>query len=188
MANELMKYEESNELYSKIVSLIKSRKTTISQALNSAMIFLYWEIGETICLDVLDCTKADYGKSIVDEVSRKLTQEYGKGFNRAAVFRMIQFYQEFPDREKVATLSQQLTWSHFVELLPIEDNLKSSLRILVFSNMSQPAGSSACFFILCSQGIFHMSVQGVQSPLPFSYSAGLRGRSYTGTAGIDSCA
>ena len=66
--------------------------------------------------------------------------------------------------------------------------LKSSRRILVFSNMSQPAGSSACFFILCSQGIFHMSVQGVQSPLPFSYSAGLRGRSYTGTAGIDSCA
>ena len=66
--------------------------------------------------------------------------------------------------------------------------LKSSRRILVFSNMSQPAGSSACFFILCSQGIFHMSVQGVQSPLPFSYSAGLRGRSYTGTADIDSCA
>ena len=66
--------------------------------------------------------------------------------------------------------------------------LKSSRRILVLSNMSQPAGSSACFFILCSQGIFHMSVQGVQSLLPFSYSAGLRGRSYTGTADIDSCA
>ena len=37
---------------------------------------------------------------------------------------MIKFFQEFPDREKVATLSQQLTWSHFVELLPIEDALK----------------------------------------------------------------
>ena len=134
MANELMKYEESNELYSKIVSLIKSRKIAISQALNSAMIFLYWEIGEAICLDVLDRTKADYGKSIVDEVSRKLTQEYGKGFNRAAVFRMIQFYQEFPDREKVATLSQQLTWSHFVELLPIEDDLKRDFYAAMCKN------------------------------------------------------
>ena len=124
MANELMKYEESSELYSKIVSLIKSRKIAISQALNAAMIFLYWEIGETICLDVLDHAKAEYGKGIVNELSQKLTQEYGKGFNRAAVFRMIQFYQEFPDKEKVATLSQQLTWSHFVELLPIEDDLK----------------------------------------------------------------
>ena len=37
---------------------------------------------------------------------------------------MIKFYQEFPDFEKVATLSQQLTWSHFVEILPINDELK----------------------------------------------------------------
>ena len=84
--------------------------------------------------------------------------------------------------------------TNFRERLPIprgsfaQELLKNSRRILVFSNMSQPAGSSACFFILCSQGIFHMSVQWAQSPLSFSYSAGLRGRSYTGTAGIDSCA
>ena len=124
MAVELMEYEESNELYTKIVGLITSRKTALSQAVNAAMIFLYWEIGETICLDVLDHAKADYGKNVVDEVSEKLTREYGKGFNRTSVFRMIKFYREFPDRGKVATLSQQLTWSHFVELLPIEDDLK----------------------------------------------------------------
>ena len=66
-------------------------------------------------------------------------------------------------------------------------SLKSSRRILVFSNMSQPAGSSPCFFILCSQGIFYMSVQGAQSPLSFSYSAGLRAMAYIGTAGPDQC-
>ena len=124
MADKLMKYEESNALYSKIVSLITSRKAAVSQAFNAAMIFLYWEIGETICIDVLNHTKPDYGKGIIDEVSRKLTLEYGRGFNRTSVFRMIKFFQEFPDPEKVATLSQQLTWSHFVELLPIEDALK----------------------------------------------------------------
>jgi hypothetical protein len=134
MKNELMKYEESHDLYSKIVSLITSRKTAVSQALNAAMIFLYWEIGETICLDVLNHTKADYGRGIIDEVSEKLTQEYGKGFNRTSVFRMIKFYQEFPDREKVATLSQQLTWSHFVELLPIEDELKRDFYAAMCKN------------------------------------------------------
>ena len=77
MTDEIIKYEEADELYSKIVNLIKSRKTTISQALNAAMIFLYWEIGETICLDVLNHTKADDGKVVVDEVSERLTQEYG---------------------------------------------------------------------------------------------------------------
>ena len=74
-----------------------------------------------------------------------------------------------------------------IRIIKGEYCLKDSRRILVFSNMSQPAGSSACFFILCSQGIFHMSGQWAQSPLSFSYSAGLRGRAYTGTAGIDSC-
>lgn len=47
MTDVIIKYEEVDELYSKIVNLIKSRKTAISQALNAAMIFLYWEIGET---------------------------------------------------------------------------------------------------------------------------------------------
>ena len=49
MSDKLMKYEESYELYSKIANLITARKTAVSQAMNAAMIFLYWEIGETIC-------------------------------------------------------------------------------------------------------------------------------------------
>ena len=65
MSDEIMKYEESNELYSKIANLITTRKTAVPQAMNAAMIFLYWEIGETICQDVLNHTKADYGKGIV---------------------------------------------------------------------------------------------------------------------------
>ena len=68
--------------------------------------------------------KAEYGKNIIGDLSERLTAEYGKGFEKSSVFKMVKFYQEFPEYEKVATLSQQLTWSHFVELLPIEDELK----------------------------------------------------------------
>lgn len=124
MAETAMQYQESGRIYTKISNLIAARKVELSHAVNTAMIFLYWEIGETICLDVLNSTKADYGNRVVEEVSKRLMQEYGKGFNRSSVFRMIKFYQLFPDKRKVATLSQQLTWSHFVELLPIEDELK----------------------------------------------------------------
>ena len=60
----------------------------------------------------------------IAEVSKRLEQEYGSGFDKTSISRMIKFYQEFPDFEKVATLSQQLTWSHFVEILPIQDELK----------------------------------------------------------------
>ena len=122
--SELMKYAESADLYSKISNLITAKKYTVSRAVNSAIIFLYWEIGETICKDILQNHKAEYGKNIINEVAKQLSQNYGKGFDRTAIFRMVQFYQEFPDKEKVATLSQQLTWSHCVVLLPIEDELK----------------------------------------------------------------
>lgn len=57
-------------------------------------------------------------------LSQSLTQKYGKGYSRAALFRMIQLYDDFDNQEKVATLSQQLTWSHFLEIIPIEDELK----------------------------------------------------------------
>ena len=122
--SELMKYAESADLYSKISNLITAKKYTVSRAVNSAIVFLYWEIGETICKDILQNHKAEYGKNIINEVAKQLSQDYGKGFDRTAIFRMVQFYQEFSDKEKVATLSQQLTWSHFVVLLPIEDELK----------------------------------------------------------------
>ncbi len=121
---DLLHYKESKPLYQKIAHLISSRKTVLTQAVNGAMIYLYWEIGETISQDLLCNNKADYGKKVVEDVSQKLTLEYGSGFNRTSVFRMIQFYQRFSDKQKVATLSQQLTWSHFVELIPIEDHLK----------------------------------------------------------------
>lgn len=55
----------------------KSRKTAVSQALNTAMIFLYWEIGETICLDILNHAKADYGRGIMFTQSVLRTKEKG---------------------------------------------------------------------------------------------------------------
>lgn len=67
-------------------------------------------------------------------MSEKLTLEFGKGFDRSSLFRMVQFYEEFPDVEKVATLSQQLSWSHFIELLPIKDETKREFYAVMCIN------------------------------------------------------
>ncbi len=121
---EIVENGNAAKLYKKISQMIAESKAAMAQSANTVMVLLYWGIGEIICLDVLNNDKAEYGRRIVEAVSEKLVENYGRGFNRAAVFRMVQFYQEFPDKEKVAALSQRLTWSHFVELLPIEDSLK----------------------------------------------------------------
>ncbi len=131
---KISEYNTSNPLFDKISSLIKQKQTNIVRNVNSEMISLYWEIGELICVNVLNNSKADYGQKIVEEISKNLVNLYGKGFNRASIFRMVQFYQCFPDKQIVATLSQQLTWSHFVELLPIENETKRDFYATMCKN------------------------------------------------------
>jgi hypothetical protein len=53
-----------------------------------------------------------------------LTREYGKGFSRRNMFRMIRFAEVFPDEQIVSTLSAQLSWSHFLEIIPFDASLQ----------------------------------------------------------------
>lgn len=124
MANELVFLDEIDDLYNVIVQLIENRKHFIVKAVNESMITLYWNIGKTINDDILNGERAKYGEAVINEISKRLTVKFGKGFNKTSLFRMMKFYQKFSNYEIVATLSQQLTWSHFIELLTIEDALK----------------------------------------------------------------
>lgn len=125
---------ENDSLFEKLSELISSKKKSIVHSVNTQMVALYWEIGQTICVDVLNNEKAEYGKKIVEETAIKLEQSFGSGFNRANIFRMVQLYQSFPDSQIVATLSRQLSWSHFVELLPIQDETKRSFYAVMCKN------------------------------------------------------
>ena len=82
-----------------------------------------WHVGQRLLRDNLQDGRGEYGKQTLATVSRELTHEFGRGFSYAGISRMIQFVQVFPDEAIVATLSQQLSWSHFIELIPIKDPL-----------------------------------------------------------------
>jgi predicted nuclease of restriction endonuclease-like (RecB) superfamily len=122
------------KFYADISKLIEASKRTVQHSINSSMVLLYWSIGQYLVSNVMENEKAEYGKSIVENLSRKLTLGYGRGFEKSALFRMVKFYREFPDQQKVATLSQQLTWSHFIELIPIENELKRNFYVAMCSN------------------------------------------------------
>ena len=92
--------------------------------MNSALVGLYWHIGKRIREDVLGNDRAEYGRQILQTLSKKLTGEYGRGFSQANLSWMMRFAESFPNERIVATLSQQLSWSHFVQLIPLEDRLK----------------------------------------------------------------
>ena len=75
-------------------------------------------------MEVLQHSRAEYGKGILATLSQELSAEYGPGYSYSALTRMVKFAEVFPEGEIVATLSQQLSWSHFRQLLPLEQPLQ----------------------------------------------------------------
>jgi predicted nuclease of restriction endonuclease-like (RecB) superfamily len=103
--------------------LIESARRRAAAAVNFELTLLYWRIGVRIRKEILKEKRADYGRKIVTTLSAQLAVEYGNGFSRYNLSRMIQFGEYFPREEIVVTLSQQLGWSHFVAIFPVSDPL-----------------------------------------------------------------
>ncbi|HEY0299317.1 MAG TPA: PDDEXK nuclease domain-containing protein [Arachidicoccus sp.] len=105
-----------NEL-SKLID--RSKEQVVIQA-NSALTLLFWDIGTRINKEILQHKRADYGKQIVSTLSTQLSEKYGRNFEEKNLRRMLQFAEQFNDFEIVVTVSRQLTWSHFLLLLPLK--------------------------------------------------------------------
>ena len=116
--------QTADRLLSDIRGLIEQARQQVARTVNSAMVGLYWHIGTRIREDILHEQRAEYGEQIVPTLSAQLTMEYGRGFGRRNLFRMMQFAEFFPDEQIVSALSAQLGWSHFVEILSLDNPLK----------------------------------------------------------------
>lgn len=113
----------NNSLFDQIKSLIEQTKNNVAIVVNSSLTMMYWEIGNKINQDILKNQRAEYGKEIVVTLSRQLQDNFGKGFDEKNLRRMMQFANAI-EKQKVVTLSRQLSWSHFLALLPLQDTLK----------------------------------------------------------------
>jgi len=115
--NNLIPYED---IYSEIKNaLLLSRKQAYS-AVNFAMVQAYWQIGRIIVEHEQNGNmRADYGKSVLQELSSRLTKDFGKGFSVRALQQMRKFYVMFPNTN---ALRSQLTWTHYRLLLSVEDD------------------------------------------------------------------
>jgi len=111
-------------LLQELRQLIEEARNRVAQQVNTELVMLNWHIGNRIRKEILRDERAEYGKEVVESLAQQLTLEYGRGYTRAALFRMVQFAELFPDTGIVATLWRQLSWSHFRELLPLESELK----------------------------------------------------------------
>lgn len=107
-------------LYKKLAEMIEQSKQQAYSAVNSAMTLLFWRVGNRINQEILGNQRAEYGKRIVPTVSAQLEKAYGRNFTEKNVRRMLKFAEQFTDFNIVVPLSNQLSWSHFVELFPLK--------------------------------------------------------------------
>ena len=114
----------SGNLIGDIRSLIETARHDVAVTVNAGLTILYWQIGNRIRQDILKKQRAKYGEEILPTLSAKLVPEFGNGFSVRNLSRMIQFAEVFSDKEIVLTLSRQLSWSHFVEIIPLKDDLQ----------------------------------------------------------------
>lgn len=115
---------DSASLVNDIAKLIDEARNHVAREYNSTQALLCWLIGKRIDEEILRTERAEYGEAIVMLLAENLTLAYGKGYSRPNLFRMIKFAKLFPSREIVSTLSRQLSWSHFVIVCSIDDELK----------------------------------------------------------------
>jgi predicted nuclease of restriction endonuclease-like (RecB) superfamily len=123
LENAVVVPHASGELAADIRAFIEAARLKVAQTVNAELVLLNWQIGNRIRRDILQEARAEYGDQIVSTLSRQLTIEYGAGFSRQSLFHMMRFVDAWPDRMQVKTLAQHLGWSHFKEILYLDNEL-----------------------------------------------------------------
>lgn len=114
----------SNNLYGQIAELIQSARKQVATQVNTALLVTYWNVGRIIVEDEQKSEfRAEYGKQVLKELSKRLTNDFGKGFSVSNLQYMKRFYLKY---QKQQTVSVKLSWSHYCELLTISDDDKRS--------------------------------------------------------------
>lgn len=123
----IVKPSSYKQLKNCIGQLLEKGRVKAAKQVNNTLLQTYWYIGYYIVEFEQDgAKKANYGSALIDKLSNDLTIEIGKGFSRSNLFQIRQFYINFPN---VQTLSEQLSWSHYIEILKIEDSIERNFYI-----------------------------------------------------------
>jgi len=118
------KLGSSDKLLHDLRTLITEARQDVARSVNSALVMLYWKVGQRIKQDILKEKRAEYGEEIVPTLSAQLVKDFGDGFSPPNLSRMVRLVEVFSDLNILSTLSKELSWSHFVEILPLKDDLQ----------------------------------------------------------------
>jgi len=116
-------FVDEAKLLADLRTLIQAARQRVATVSNSTHTLMCWHVGMRLLKENLQDGRAAYGKRILATVSQQLRAEFGEGFTYSSLTRMIRFAEAQPNKAIVSTASTQLSWSHFMEILPLKDPL-----------------------------------------------------------------
>ena len=131
-----MKKLIKDDFYKSVKEVLEAARSNVYRAINFAMVEAYWNIGRLIIEDEQKGkAKANYGQKLIKELSKRLTADFGKGFDPSNLWHMRSFFLAFPILD---ALRRELTWTHYRLLLKVENEkaLNFYLNEAVDSNWS----------------------------------------------------
>jgi len=120
--------EFENTLYLDVKTLIEQSRQCVAAAFDAEITLLYWNIGRRLKNEVLANGRAEYGERILDNLSERLTIEYGKGWSHKQLRHCIQLSSVFPEEEIFSALRRKLNWTSIKMVMYINDPLKWLFR------------------------------------------------------------
>lgn len=138
MENKEIVVRNYNNLLDKIGEILREARTKVVREINKAQVLAYREIGrEIVEFEQKGKTRGEYGEQLIERLSRDMTEKFGRGFSPTNLKMMRLFYQSFPIRQTLSDESQKLqtpsakfepmlSWSHYCELLKVEEPLARS--------------------------------------------------------------
>ena len=107
------------KFYDEIKNILITARNKVYQTANFAMVEAYWNIGKSIIEEQGGNEKAEYGTGLLKELSKQMTQDFGKGFTVTNLKYMRQFYLTFPNGY---ALRSELSWTHYRLLMRVEND------------------------------------------------------------------
>ncbi|MBO0933630.1 DUF1016 N-terminal domain-containing protein [Fibrella aquatilis] len=119
--SQLIPNSDYADLISRIATVYTTGQRTAMQSAQRTLLLTYWQIGQTIIeFEQGGQARADYGSQLITRLSRDLSHQFGKGFDRSNLIYMRLLYRKYAN---MAVLSHQLTWAHYVELVKMRHDL-----------------------------------------------------------------
>jgi len=138
MKNKEITTRNYGNLFDRIAEILNEARSKVVREINKTQVLAYWEIGrEIVEFEQKGKIRGEYGKRLIERLSKDMIEKFGRGFSTTNLKMMRLFYQSFPIRQTVSDESQKaqtssykfepmLSWSHYCELLKIEESLARS--------------------------------------------------------------